>query len=76
MLEAVVGKDFLPAWHRYCHAGRPLILQLVHLDDPEPPRSTESFCTTTREKDIRFRCALFSSIMFAQKWPAPWWLIY
>ncbi len=52
MLEAVVGKDFLPRGTGIV-TRRPLVLQLVHLDDPSA-REYGEFLHNNREKMYNF----------------------
>lgn len=52
MLEAVVGKDFLPRGTGIV-TRRPLLLQLVHLDDPEA-REYGEFLHNNRQKIYEF----------------------
>lgn len=52
VLEAVVGKDFLPRGTGIV-TRRPLLLQLVHLDDPSA-REHGEFLHNNREKMYNF----------------------
>ena len=52
VLEAVVGKDFLPRGTGIV-TRRPLVLQLVHLDDPSA-REYGEFLHNNREKMYNF----------------------
>lgn len=52
VLEAVVGKDFLPRGTGIV-TRRPLVLQLVHLDDPNA-REYGEFLHNNREKMYNF----------------------
>ena len=60
VLEAVVGRDFLPRGTGIV-TKRPLVLQLVHLDDPSAPDYGE-FLHTGPRKWTDFGARLYCSV--------------